>query len=62
MQPASAFQGISQKERDKEKERKRKQERKTRGPKLCWSKGVLINMAGAYILFYKVVSLSEDKD
>ena len=34
MQPAFAFQGISQKQRDKEKERKRKKERKTQGPKL----------------------------
>ena len=32
------------------------------GPKLWWSKGVLINMAWAYTLFYKVAILSKDKD
>ena len=40
-QPASALQGIKI---------ERKTDRQTRGPKLWWSKGVLINMAWAYIL------------
>ena len=42
-------------------ERERERERKTRGPELWWSKGVLINMVCAYILSYKVVILSRDK-
>ena len=42
------FQGISLKKRERERERKR--ERETRGPKLWWNKGVLINMLWAYIL------------
>ena len=53
-QPAFVLQGISQKEREKE--------RQTQGPKLSWSKGVLINIVWAYILSYKVVILSQDKD
>ena len=49
---------VAQRVREKEwKERK-----KDTGPKLWWSKGVLINMAWAYILSYKVVILSKDKD
>ena len=51
-----------EREREKEKEKKREKERKTRGPELSWSKGVLINMVWAYILSYKVVILSKDKD
>ena len=62
-QRASALQGVSQKEREREKERRnRKKDRQTQRPKLWWSKGVLINMAWAYILSYKVVILSKDKD
>ena len=53
-QPAFVLQGISQKEREKD--------RQTQGPKLWWSKGVLINIVWAYILSYKVVILSQDKD
>ena len=51
-QKASALQRNSLRER----------ERKTRGPELWWSKGVLINMVWAYILSYKVVILRKDKD
>ena len=46
-----------EREREREKEKKREKERKTRGPELSWSKGVLINMVWAYILSYKVVIL-----
>ena len=55
-QPAFALQGI------RNRERERKRERLTRGPNLWWSKGVLISMVCAYILSYKVVILSKDKD
>ena len=44
------------------RERETERESKTRGPKLWWSKGVLINMVWAFILSYKVVILSKDKD
>ena len=47
---------------DKEREEERERERKTQGPELGWSKAVLINMVWAYILSYKVVILSKDKD
>ena len=42
-----------------ERERER---RGIAGPKLWWSKGVLINMVLVYIQSYKVVILSKDKD
>ena len=47
--------------RESVRNRKRGRERKTRGPKLWWSKGVLIHMVWAYILSYKVVILSKIK-
>ena len=43
-------------------EREREKDRQTWGPELLWSKGVLMNMVWAYILSYKVVILSKDKD
>ena len=45
-----------------EKEREGERERKTQGPELWWSKGVLINMVWAYIPSYKVVIFSKDKE
>ena len=48
-------------EREREGEREREREGKTQGPELWWSKGVLINVC-VYILSYKVVFLSKDKD
>ena len=42
-------------------EKEREKERKTLGPELSWSKGVLINMVWAYILSYKVAIFSRDK-
>ena len=50
-----------QPEKEREGEREKERERQTRGPKLWWSKG-LIDMVWAYILSYKVVILSKDKD
>ena len=47
---------------EKEREGGREGERETRGTELWWSKGILIYMVWAYILSYKVVILSKDKD
>ena len=55
-QRASVLQGISLKKRGRERERERQ------GPELWWSKGILINVVCVYILSYKVVILSKDKD
>ena len=46
-------------ERERERERER---RKTWGPKLSWSKGVLFNIVWVYIVSYKVALFSKDKD
>ena len=48
--------------RGREREKERKKERKTRGPKLLWSKGVLFNIVWVYILSYKVAIFSKDKN
>ena len=53
---------LHSRESTRNRERERKKERQTRGPKLWWSKGVLINMVWAYILSYKVVILSGGND
>ena len=59
---APGDQPEKEREREREREREKERERKTQGPELQWSKGVLINMVWAYILSYKVVILSKDKD
>ena len=54
-QRPSALQRNSLREREKERERK------TRGPELWWSKGVLFNIVWVFILSYKAAIFSRDK-
>ena len=52
MQPASTFQGISQKEKEREEQG---------DPSLWWNKGALLNSVWVYTSYYKVASSDKDK-
>ena len=52
MQPASTFQGISQKEKEREEHG---------DPSLWWNKGALLNSVWVYIPYYKVASSDKDQ-